>query len=136
MSVWYSLVNQTRREYIAFSHIPAATKRELIGNPVSAAIISWYLFEYGGDNIAFVSDTDGVWPFKDGSKRDLIKYRECTDEVVAALVGAEILRDDGREIFDEKEPDVFIRRLRCVWMEDSVQLGTQADCSETEQFKV
>ncbi|KYF55211.1 hypothetical protein BE08_30755 [Sorangium cellulosum] len=109
------LVNQTKREKILFLHIPASTKRELAGCPVSAAITTWYLLENAGDDIAFVSDTHGDWPFRSGSPDDLSMYREVTGDVVASLISAEILKDEGVEVFDESEPDVYERRLRNVW---------------------
>ncbi len=42
MSVGYILVNATRREQIAFRHLPASTKREIAGHP-AAAVVAWYL---------------------------------------------------------------------------------------------
>ncbi len=118
MGVGYILVNATQREYISFSHIGANTKRELTGDAVAAAITSWYMLEHPGDNIAFASDSNGDWrdwPFKAGSWKDLAKFREVTDEVVTSLIKAEILQDEGREIFDASEPEVYERRLRNIW---------------------
>ncbi len=118
MGVGYILVNTTREEYIAFSHYGANTKRELTGDAVASAITSWYLLEHPGDNIAFSSDSNDDWrdwPFKSGSRKDLTRYREVTDEVVTSLIKAEILRDEGKEIFDASEPEVYVRRLRNIW---------------------
>lgn len=119
MGVEYILVNQTRRELISFAHIPAAKKRELAGCPISAAITTWYLLEHAGDSIAFVSDTYGEWPFKSGTPGDISAYRDVTDEVVLALINAEILQDEGKEIFFEGEPEVYMRKLRNVWWPES-----------------
>ncbi len=118
MGVGYILINTTKLEYISYSHIGADTKRELTGDAVAAAITSWYLLEHPGDNIAFASDSNGDWrdwPFKSGSRKDLRKYREVTDEVVDALIQAEILQDDGKDIFDASEPEIYVRRLRNIW---------------------
>jgi hypothetical protein len=116
MGVGYFLVNQTRREVVWFLHIPANTKCEIAGNPVAAAITSWYLLEHAGDAIAFVSDSEDEWPFPHSTRPELNGYRECTDDVVTALIDNGILEDEGREIFDPKEPDVYMRRLRNIWM--------------------
>ncbi len=118
MGVGYVLVNTTKREYISFSHLGSNTKRELTGDAVTAAITSWYLLEHPGDNIAFASDSEDGWrgwPFKSGSWDDLRKYREVTDEVVEALIKAEILQDEGKDIFDATEPEVYVRLLRNIW---------------------
>jgi hypothetical protein len=44
----------------------------------------------------------------------LKNYREVTDEVVSSLIKAEILKDEGREIFFD-DPDCYVRRLRNIW---------------------
>jgi hypothetical protein len=115
MGVGYILANQTKKEQVIFAHIPASMKRELAGCPISAAITTWYLLEHPGDSIAFVSDTYGEWPFKSGSYIDLSSYKEVTDSVVTSLIEAGILQDEGREIFDENEPDIYVRKLRNIW---------------------
>ena len=117
MGIHYTLVNQSKREHLAFAHIGAGTKHELAGNPAAAAILVWYLLEHPGDRIAFVSDTYEDWPFPEDSKADLCNYRDATDEVVAALVEAGVLADEGREVFDAEEAEVYVRRLRNIWME-------------------
>lgn len=119
MGIGYLLVNQTKKEKVLFAHIPANTKRELAGYPISAAITTWYLLEHIGDNIAFISDTYEDWPFKSGSPNDLACYREVTDEVILSLIKAEILRDDGKEVFDVSEPDVYVRKLSNIWWPES-----------------
>jgi hypothetical protein len=111
----YILVNQTKKEQILFAHISASKKRELAGGPISAAITTWYLLEHPGDSIAFISDTYGEWPFKSGSPKDLFTYKDVTDEIISSLIKAEILQDEGREIFDESEPNVYMRKLRNIW---------------------
>jgi hypothetical protein len=120
MSVGYILVNATRREQIAFRHLPASTKREIAGHP-AAAVVAWYLLEHPGDAIAFVNDHDDVWPFAIGTFGDLSDYADMTDQVVADLIAAGILRDDGMRYVDEDDPDVFIRDLTNIW--DSAATG-------------
>lgn len=118
MGVGYLLVNNTRGEKVTFAHIPASKANELVGNPATAAITTWYLLHNRGDQIAFVSDTDGVWPFLTGSLMDLAKYKDMTDEVIQQLIGVSILRDDGVLWADDQEPDsVYLRKLSNVWMD-------------------
>ncbi len=117
MAITYNLVNSTKREVIDFSHIPAATKRELAGNPVAAAIIAWYLLEHPGDQISFVSESDGDWPFSTGSANEISNYTSRTHQVVEQLIQAGILQDNGREVFDASEPDVYMRKLQNIWMD-------------------
>ncbi len=120
MGVYYILVNQTRREQIDFIHIPVGTKREIAGNPVSAAMVAWYLLEHLGDEIAFITDCDGDWPFKTGKRADLILYPDRTEELVLSLVHQGILADCGAEYFDELDPSIYMRRLENIWFESSV----------------
>jgi hypothetical protein len=119
MGTTYTLVNQTRRETIDFGHIPASKKKELAGNPVAAAIIAWYLLEHAGDRIALFGD-DGDWPFASGDWHELAGYTDRTDAVVGQLVAAGILRDDGRDELDDDDPQVYMRKLRNVWMGDAI----------------
>lgn len=118
MSVGYTLVNATRREQIAFRHLPASSKREIAGHPAAAAVVAWYLLEHPGDAIAFVNDHDDAWPFAIGAFDDLSDYADMTDRVVADLIAAGILRDDGRGYVDEDDPNVFVRTLTNVWGSD------------------
>lgn len=114
MSVGYILVNQTKKEQITYIHIPATTKHEIVSCSISAAITTWYLLENAGDCIAFISDTYGEWPFNSGAWEDIFNYREVTDEVVEKLITAKILRDEGKEVFDECDPTSYMRKLRLV----------------------
>lgn len=111
MSVGYILVNATRREQIAFRHLPASTQREIAGRPAAAAVVAWYLLEHPGDAIAFVNDHDDAWPFASGAFEDLSDYADLTDQVVADLIAAGILRDEGMGYVDEDDPAVFVRNL-------------------------
>lgn len=115
MSVAYILVNATRREQIAFRHLPASTRREIAGHPAAAPVVAWYMLEHPGDAIAFVNDHDAVWPFAIGALDDLRDYVDRTDEVVADLIAAGILRDDGVGYVDEDDPTVFVRDLTNIW---------------------
>ena len=75
------------------------------------------MLSHAGDSIAFLSDTHSEWPFREGARDDLQVYLDATDRTVAELVAAGILADEGLEIFDELEPNIFVRRLRNVWMD-------------------
>lgn len=118
MGVGYVLVNHTRSEVITFAHLPASKARELAGNPVTAALTTWYLLHHPVDRVAFVSDTNVDWPFPTGSRGDLASYTDITDRVVAELVAVGILRDEGIAWADQAEPQtVYVRALRNVWMD-------------------
>ena len=120
MGVGYTLVNQTKKERVSFIHIPASKARELAGNPVSAAITTWYMLENPGDNIAFVSDTYDDWPFPTEMVGNLSDYTDVTDDVVNSLIEAQILVDEGIAWADDREPDsIYMRALRNKWMDDS-----------------
>ena len=116
MGVGHILVNRTRREQIMFMHVGASSAREIAGNPAAAAITTWYLLQHPGDDISFVTDTLGDWPFLSGSRSDLHSYAEVTDRVVEQLIEAGILSDHGKSFVDPDDPDVaYERDLRNVW---------------------
>jgi hypothetical protein len=119
MGTCYILVNQTKKEHISFIHIPASKARELAGNPVSAAITTWYMLENRGDHIAFVSDDPSDdWPFPNGMIGEWSDYTDVTNDVVKSLIEADILLDDGIAWADEDEPDtIYERALRNKWMD-------------------
>lgn len=120
MGVGYILVNHTRREKIMFLHVAASTACEIAGNPAAAAITAWYLLQHPGDDIAFVTDTHGDWPFRSGRVSDLESYAEVTDRVVEQLIEAEVLADCGKSFIDPVKPDtVYVRDLRNVWWTDT-----------------
>lgn len=56
MGVRYQLINIAKKEIFTFSHLPCDKAREIVGNPVSTAIITWYLIENNGDEIGFIPD--------------------------------------------------------------------------------
>ena len=117
MGVGYILVNQTKKEQIRFIHIPASTARELAGNPVSAAITTWYMLDNRGDNIAFVSDTYDDWPFLTEMAGKLSDYTDVTNDVIKLLLEAGILVDDGIAWADKAKPEtIYMRALRNKWI--------------------
>jgi len=119
MGVCYRLINATKREAIHFMHVSASKAREIAGNPAAAAITSWYMLQNRGDDIAFVSDSDGEWPFEHIDESEEGSFDEVTGRVVDELIEAGILEDRGRTYEDPDEPDaVYERDLRSVWMED------------------
>ena len=119
MGALYRLVNHSKREVVSFAHIGAGTRNELAGNPVAAAITTRYLQDHAGDAVAFVSDTYDDWPFLSGSRDELATYTDMTDDVVESLLETGVLVDEGREYLFDDEPEVYTRRLRNVWFEDS-----------------
>lgn len=118
MGLGFVLVNHTRAEVVSYAHLPASKARELAGNPITAAVTTWYLLQHRPDRVAFVSDTEGDWPFPSGSPADLHLYTDVTEQVIGELVAAKVLRDDGIAWADETEPQtVYMRALTNVWME-------------------
>lgn len=118
MGIGYNLVNHSKREQISFIHLPVNSARELAGNPVSAAISTWYMLKNLGDDIAFVSDTYNDWPFPTGTREELSTYVDVTNSVVKSLIDAGILADEGIAWDDEAEPErIYMRALRNKWMD-------------------
>ncbi len=116
MGIGFILVNQSKKETITFIHLPVNTKKEIAGNPVSAAIVSWYLFKNQGDQIQFVSDSNNDWPFKTGNKEHLSDYEDKTDSIISELIESGILIDNGISWSDEDEPStVYIRDISNCW---------------------
>ena len=116
MGVGYYLVNMTAKEWVTFTHVSASTKRELAGNPASAAITTWYLLTHLGESIAFVSDSNNDWPFMEGSRKDLIHFHDVTDDIIEQLIEEGILIDEGREVLFDNDQDVYIRLLKNIWL--------------------
>lgn len=115
MGVQYNLVNETKKEVITFRHLMGAKARELAGGPVESAIVTWYLVQNQGDDIQFVSDTYGEWPF-DTQRRSLESYTKKTDDVIDELRREGILEDRGMLYVDEDEPDsVYVRDIVNIW---------------------
>lgn len=111
MGVGYVLVNLTKQEQIMFACLPVSTAKEVCGNPVSAAVVSWYLLRNSGDLIRFVDDV-GL------SGLDVSRFPDRTDQYVKELVDVEVLEDRGIVCRDEDEPEtVFLRDVRNCWMD-------------------
>ena len=115
MTTTYWLVNQTKREFVNFSHIGSFTQREIGGNPVSALLTTWYMLWNIGDSIQFVSDEIGDWPFETGISAEVSNYEDITHNLISKLVQMGVVRDEGMDWQDEDEPELFIRRIRYVW---------------------
>ncbi|OPH47006.1 hypothetical protein BC351_40520 [Paenibacillus ferrarius] len=101
----YVLINKSKKELIGFTHLPAGKARELAGNPVTAAITTWYLLQNSGDNILFVEE-----------ERIEEGFADVTNDVIEMLIQNGILQDNGIEVFDEDEPNIYMRRLENNWM--------------------
>jgi hypothetical protein len=117
MGITYHLINITKKEIITFLHIPAGKAHELAGNPVSAAITTWYLLKHLGDQISFISWDDDNWPFPTGSFEDEKDFFDVTDQIVDNLIENHILIDEGREYYFQNEPEIYSRKLRNIWMD-------------------
>ena len=119
MSIGYCLINKTKKEKITYFHLTADTAKELTGNPVTSAITSWYLIKNSGDEIGFVPDQyyEEHWPYKDVSWEDIIYYRDLTDDIINELIDLKILIQVGVNLFNKDEPDVYVRRLKNIWLE-------------------
>ncbi len=135
MGVTYDLVNFSKKERVTFAHIGAWKARELTGDPVSAAITSWYLLNNLGDHISFVPDTYAAWPFSEAMPDEVSQFPDVTDQVVSSLIDAGILADYGKEILFEDEPELYIRNLRNIWSPQCVQ-GWLARIGVTDHEKL
>lgn len=73
-----------------------------------------------GDDISFVPDQykEGEWPLSDVTEDEIIHYKDMTDTIVDELIKNEILKDEGKEVFDLDEPEIYVRKLVNIWGED------------------
>jgi len=117
VGIGYCLINKTKQEMISYCHLPASTAKELTGNSVTSAITTWYLIKNSGDEIGFVPDQyrEDDWPYKDITWKHIKNYNDLTDSIIHELIEMKILVDNGIEIFDKNEPDIYIRLLKNVW---------------------
>jgi hypothetical protein len=116
MGIAYQIVNLTKREKITFAHLGTCTKNELAGNPVSAAITTWYLLGNLGDHIIFIPDIYDIWPITQLSLEAFHKLPDMTDNVVNSLIQNKLITDYGKRWMDEYEPEtIYIRDLRNTW---------------------
>ncbi|SET17766.1 hypothetical protein [Paenibacillus sp. NFR01] len=106
MGQGYVLVNQSKGEIISFSHLPASKARELTGNPVTAAMTTWYLLRNIGNQISFMEEENVP-----------LGYCDVTNLVINDLIRNDIIEDRGIEVIDSNEPEIFIRQLRNKWMD-------------------
>lgn len=110
------LWNATKREHVSFHHVGAATKHEVAGNPAAAAIVTWYLLENVGDQISLQADCD-EFEVPNPIYDEAVRHPDRVEHVVAALIDAGILKDDGFHFRDEQDPQVYVRNLRNIWMD-------------------
>ena len=47
--------------------------------------------------------------------KDINNYNDVTDRIISELIDNEILKDNGTQVFDEDEPEIFIRCLDNIW---------------------
>ncbi len=112
MGTTFEIVNYTKKELISFSHLPVSKKKEICGNPVSSAIVSWYLINNRGDNIHFLSE------FEVNTESEHFEYIDVTDQMILELVENGILKDNGMDWVDEDDPkNVYIRAIKNIWMD-------------------
>jgi len=116
MGVGYILINSTKKEAINFYHLPASKMKELAGNNVTSAIVTWYMLNNRGDNIRFIPDSfiDENFDITD----NIDNYLDVTSTVIKELINEKIIRDDGFEFIDEDEPqNIYIKRFTNIWMD-------------------
>jgi len=94
--------------------------RELAGNAVQSAIVTWYLLNNQGDQIQFVSDAYNEWPFASERVNEPLPYPDKTDVIIRTLIEADILQDNGMLYVCEVDPDVtYTRDIVNVWADRS-----------------
>ena len=112
MGTEYILVNQTKKELISFAHLNGSKKYELVINTGQSEIVTWYLLENQGDQIQFVSDTYGEWPFSIGNRNDLSGYMDKTEDILNKLIEENVLNIKGYLYQDDDEPDdIYILKI-------------------------
>ncbi|WP_304333934.1 hypothetical protein [Conchiformibius steedae] len=85
MPVSYALVNHTKKHIIRYLNLPCSSRWEITNHAVAAAITTWYLFEYSGDQIIFVDEHH--W------NESLSAYEDQTHTVIDALIKEQILTE-------------------------------------------
>lgn len=84
MSATTHLVNIDKKEIVYFMNLPVSTIGEIMINPITNAMVVWYLSKNKGDNIYFVNDYDD----------DLLLYNdftEMTHEIIDEMINANYL---------------------------------------------
>lgn len=116
MSNQFILINQTKKQQISFAHLNGSKKRELAGNSAQSAIVTWYMLNNIGDNIQFVTDSESDWPFVEGNKQDSYEYEDKTEDTLAQLIDAGVLKDKGYLYVDDDDPEnVYIKDIVNIW---------------------
>ena len=110
------LWNATKREQVSFYHVGASTKREVAGNPASAAVVTWYLLHNVGDQISLQAEFDEC-EVPNPLYAEAVRHPDQVEHVVAALIDAGILKDDGFHFRDDQDPQAYVRNLRNIWMD-------------------
>ena len=108
------LWNATKREHVSFFHVGASTKREVAGNPASAAIVTWYLLQNVGDDISLQAEWDER-EVPNPLYAEAVRQTDQLEHIVAALIEAGILKDEGFRFRDDQDPKAYVRNLRNVW---------------------
>lgn len=118
MGVEYTLINLTKREQISFIHMAGSKMRELAGNPAQAAVVTWYMLHNQGDEIQFVSDSYGEWPFRRGQRGDELQFRDVTLRYIGQLLEQGILKNQGFLYIDPDDPtDSYILNLKNIYLD-------------------
>ena len=108
------LWNATKREHLSFHHVGASTNREVAGNPASAAIVTWYLAHNVGDQISLQAQCDER-EVLNPMYAEAVRHPDRVEQVVAELIGAGILKDEGFHFRDDQDPQAYVRNLRNIW---------------------
>ena len=113
MGVLYTLVNKSKKEIIDYCHMQGAKKRELAGDPSTAAVTTWYPLNNKNDDIFFITDDEIN---NKCSFSEIKDFKDVTEQTVKELIDAEILKDDGFSYRDDDEPaTVYIKKYTNVW---------------------
>lgn len=115
MGAMYALFNVTRRERVSFCRCGAGKPREIAGNPVAAAVATWYFITHRGDTMFFGPDDESYeWPSAEVSKADAWTWPDVEDRVLRDLENQQIVRDLGP--CDSKDPYLRSRRFELTWI--------------------
>ena len=108
------LWNATKQEHVSFHHVGASSRREVAGNPASAAIVTWYLAQNVGDRISLQAEYDER-EVPNPIYAEAVRHPDRVEPLVAALIAAGILKDEGFHFRDQQDPQVYVRHLRNIW---------------------
>ena len=87
MSIWYTLVNFTRRERVSFAAICGMQKSQILFNSagVGSVVTTAYMLKHFGDDISFVPD-DLKFRGKSPEELDLEAFTDVTESIIKELV--------------------------------------------------